>query len=107
MHEAKTQLSRLVARVEHGEEIIIARSGKPVAKLVALREELKPRPWGTMKGMFEVPDDFDDPLPPEIQKYFDDPDIDLDRDPDPSRTIMAIPSIGFSLRKPSRRTAGS
>lgn len=70
MHEAKTHLSRLVERVRAGEEIVIARSGTPVAKLVPYNEERKPRVPGSMAGMFEVPDDFDDPLPLEILKGF-------------------------------------
>ena len=64
VHEAKTHLSRLLARVVAGEEIVIARAGKPIAKLV--RVDLRPqRILGQDQGLFEVPDDFDAPLPPE------------------------------------------
>lgn len=64
MHEAKTHLSRLVERVEAGEEVVIARAGKPVARLMPAKErDMTPRPLGTMRGQFEIPDDFDDPLP--------------------------------------------
>ena len=70
LHEAKTQLSRLVERAARGEEIIIAKSGKPVAKLVPFDRDLSPRPLDTMRGLIQVPDDFDDPLPPEVLAAF-------------------------------------
>lgn len=63
VHEAKTHLSRLLERVEQGEEIVIARSGKPVAKLVAIEGVVKRRPLGKYKGRIWMSDDFDDPLP--------------------------------------------
>ncbi len=62
MHEAKTNLSRLLRRVEAGEEIVITRDGVPVAKLVGV-EEPKKRQLGMDRGKFVVPDDFDDPMP--------------------------------------------
>lgn len=66
MHQAKTELSKLVARAEAGEEIIIARRNKPVAKIVAVTEAArKPRKPGALKGQFSVPDSFFDPLPEE------------------------------------------
>lgn len=71
IHEAKTHLSRLVERAAAGEEIIIARYGRPVAKLVACdKANLPPRQFGSMRGQFEVPDDFDAPLPPEVLASF-------------------------------------
>ncbi|MBA2450912.1 MAG: type II toxin-antitoxin system Phd/YefM family antitoxin [Chloroflexi bacterium] len=70
IHEAKTHLSRLVERAAAGEEIIIAKSGKPMARLVPLREDLTPRVFGTMKGQIWIADDFDDPLPPELMTHF-------------------------------------
>ena len=66
IHEAKTHLSRLVERAEHGEEIIIARSGRPVARLVPLEWQERPRVFGRMRGKIRVADDFDAPLPDEI-----------------------------------------
>lgn len=60
IHEAKTHLSRLVDRAAAGEEIVIAKNGKPVAKLVPLSEDLKPRPLGRMKGKIWMADDFDE-----------------------------------------------
>ena len=62
MHEAKTHLSSLVARAVGGEEIVIARGDKALVKLVPVNAEPK-RVFGLMKGQFEVPDSFFDPLP--------------------------------------------
>ena len=70
IHQAKTQLSRLVERAEAGEEIIIARSGKPIAKLVPIGPTEERRVLGRMKGQFRVPDDFDAPLPREVLDSF-------------------------------------
>jgi len=64
IHAAKTHLSRLIARAETGEEIIIARNGKPVAKLVRVEPKGKPV-FGAMKGVFTVGPEFFEPLPPE------------------------------------------
>ncbi len=71
IHEAKTQLSKLIEAVETGEEIIIARAGKPVAKLVPYKPVKPVRTPGLMKGKFEVPDSFFDPLPDELLDYFE------------------------------------
>ena len=68
IHEAKTHLSKLLERVALGEEIIIAKAGKPVAKLVAVSQP-KTRIFGSAKGEFIVPDDFNQP-DPEIEKLF-------------------------------------
>jgi prevent-host-death family protein len=70
IHEAKTHLSRLLERVAMGEEVIIAKAGKPVAKLVSLNPPTKKRMLGSAKGEFTVPDDFNDPLPKEIEDLF-------------------------------------
>ncbi len=70
MHEAKTHLSRLAERAAQGEEILIARNGHPLAKLVPI-EEHKPLRFGLAKGEIWMSDDFDAPLPWEIQKYFE------------------------------------
>lgn len=70
IHEAKTHLSRLLERVTMGEEVIIAKAGKPVAKLVPLGARPKKRVLGSAKGEFTVPDDFNDPLPKEIEDLF-------------------------------------
>jgi prevent-host-death family protein len=72
MHEAKTHLSRLVERVEGGEEIVIGRAGKPVAKLVPYRDAaLGPRVPGAWKGRVWIADDFDDDLPTELMEAFE------------------------------------
>jgi prevent-host-death family protein len=72
VHEAKTQLSKLLARVAAGEEIVIARAGKPVARLVPVEHKGKRRVLGQDADKeFWIADDFDGPLPPEIQKYFE------------------------------------
>jgi len=71
MHEAKTQFSRLIARVEAGEEIIIARDGTPVARLVAIRQSPAKRVPGLDRGLFSVPEDFDAPLPEDILSEFE------------------------------------
>ncbi len=60
IHEAKTHLSRLVERVEAGEEITLARAGRPVAKLVPYVRPRAPRQPGLWRGLFVVPDDLDD-----------------------------------------------
>ena len=64
VHEAKTNLSRLLAQVEAGEEVTIARNGKPVARLVACRRRSK-RQFGVWKGRIALDDSFFEPLPEE------------------------------------------
>ena len=59
IHEAKTNLSKLLKQVAQGKEVIIAKAGKPVAKLVPHKEELLPRKLGFLKGKIWVSDDFD------------------------------------------------
>jgi prevent-host-death family protein len=62
--EAKTQLSKLIERVERGEDVIIARAGKPVARLTQLKPEKKRKiRFGALKGKIWIADDFDEPLP--------------------------------------------
>ncbi len=68
IHHAKTQLSRLLERVEAGEEIIIARNGTPVAKLVPMA--LQPRQPGHLKGKVKISPQFDEPLPENIAAAF-------------------------------------
>ncbi len=63
VQEAKTNLSRLLARVEAGEEIVISRHGRPVARLVPAKPVSQRRVSGTWKGSITVADDFDDELP--------------------------------------------
>lgn len=70
VHEAKTHLSRLLEAVEAGEEIVIARSGKPIARLVAVGRADQPRRPGALKGHLWIGDDFDAPLPEDIAAGF-------------------------------------
>ena len=69
VHEAKTHLSRLLRRVAAGEEIVIARAGRPLAKLVPIAPS-GARTFGTDRGRFAVPDDFDEPLPDAVLDTF-------------------------------------
>jgi len=71
IHEAKTQLSRLIERVCAGEEIIIARGGKPVARLAPLLRIAKPRTPGLLKGKIWVAKDFNAPLPDDLLDLFE------------------------------------
>ncbi len=64
VHEAKTQLSRLLAQVERGEEVVIARNGEPVARLVSCRPQAK-RAFGALRGQIRIDDRFFEPLPEE------------------------------------------
>lgn len=65
IHEAKTHLSKLLRKVAAGEEIVIARAGKPVARLVPV--EMQPRRvFGIDRGRFEVPEDFNAALPEDV-----------------------------------------
>ena len=70
--QAKTQLSKLIEKVERGEQVIIARAGKPVARLTQLEPEKRPIRYGLMKGEIWVADDFDAPLPDEVLAEFED-----------------------------------
>ena len=72
LYGAKTNLSALVERAARGEEIVIAKAGKPKAKLVPYKPLPKKRVGGqNLLGITYMADDWDGPLPPEIQKYFD------------------------------------
>jgi prevent-host-death family protein len=61
IHEAKTNLSRIIDRVEHGEEIIISRAGTPVAKVVPLQPRARRTARGTLAGSLRLADDWDSP----------------------------------------------
>ena len=72
IHAAKTHLSRLVDAAANGEEIVIARAGKPVARLVPLAApERRKRVLGTLAGKLNVSDDFDAPLPDDLLAMFE------------------------------------
>lgn len=65
IHEAKTNLSRLIEKAERGEEVVIARGKKPVVRLVPIEKAPKKRKLGLLKGKFKVGPEFFEPLPPE------------------------------------------
>lgn len=71
VHQAKTHLSRLLADVERGEEIIISRAGKPVARLVRFDPGKSERVLGLDRGTLRVPDDFDAPLAEDVLRDFE------------------------------------
>jgi prevent-host-death family protein len=68
IHEAKTNFSRLIARAEAGEEIVVRRGPTPVAKIVAYRAPTTPRAPGSLKGQIVIAADFDE-TPPEFADY--------------------------------------
>jgi prevent-host-death family protein len=71
--EAKTHFSKLLAIVEQGHEVVIARAGKPIARLIPY-ETSRPAPvFGADRGRFKIPDDFDAPLPDEVLALFEGP----------------------------------
>jgi prevent-host-death family protein len=70
VHEAKTHLSRLLERVASGEEVTIAKAGKPVAKLVPA-QAVEHRRLGVDEGRMVVPDDFNQPLPDDVLSDFE------------------------------------
>lgn len=69
VYEAKTHLSRLLDQVAQGEEIIIARAGKPLAKLVPYGDDARPRVPGSWRGRVRIAPDFDD-LPADLAMAF-------------------------------------
>jgi prevent-host-death family protein len=71
VHEAKTNLSKLLERMADGEEIIIARAGVPVARLVPIIAPAAERPLGSEKGTLVIADDFDAPLSPDLLDAFE------------------------------------
>jgi prevent-host-death family protein len=71
IHAAKTHLSRLVEDAAAGEEIVIAKAGKPLARLCPLAQVPKKRVLGRLRGKLIVPDDFDAPLPDEVLDLFE------------------------------------
>lgn len=70
VHEAKTHFSKLLERAEAGDEVVIAKAGRPVARLIPFTRPGK-RVLGMDRGSFEVPDDFNEPLPEDLQKLFE------------------------------------
>lgn len=71
IHEAKTHFSKLLARVRNGEEIIIAKAGKPIARIVPVTDKPVERVPGSAKGKITVAPDFDAPLPASVLEAFE------------------------------------
>ena len=71
IHEAKTHLSQLVEDVAQGDEIVIAKAGKPMARLVGIAATRRPRPRGLLKGRMTIAPDFDAPLPDAVLADFE------------------------------------
>ena len=71
IHQAKTQLSKLVERAAAGSEIVITKAGEPMAKLVPLVTTNRVRKLGILKGKIKIPDDFDAPLPAKVIAGFE------------------------------------
>jgi prevent-host-death family protein len=71
IHEAKKQFSKLIEAVTQGDEVVIAKAGKPVAKLVPFQEQMPVRKPGALKGKMRIADDFDARLPVDLQAAFE------------------------------------
>jgi len=71
IYEAKTQLSKLVDLASTGTDVVIARAGKPIARLTSLKEEKRPLVYGLLEGEGWIADDFNDPLPDDILAGFE------------------------------------
>ncbi len=71
IHEAKTHLSRLLEEAAGGREIVIAKAGKPMARLVPLAPVSRTKKLGLLKGQFKVPADFNAPLDPQTLRSFE------------------------------------
>ena len=71
IHEAKTHLSKLLSRVSMGEEVIIAKAGKPIARLSPLGKQAVQRVPGSAKGKIWIAPDFDAPLPEDLLEAFE------------------------------------
>jgi prevent-host-death family protein len=71
IYEAKTKLSKLVDQASQGEDVIIARNGKPVARLTTLKPEKRPILFGALEGKGWIADDFNGPLPDDLQALFE------------------------------------
>jgi prevent-host-death family protein len=98
IHEAKTQLSRLLRRVAEGEEITISRAGVPVAKLIAFAPAGGSRPMGMDQGKIWIAEDFDAPLPEfEALLHEEIPEVNFQRKREPQ------PNSGVRRKKSKKR----
>lgn len=71
IYEAKTRLSQLVEEAAAGEDVVIARAGRPVARLTRLQKTARKRRLGLLDGRFRIPDDFNRPLPQDVVRAFE------------------------------------
>ena len=71
IHQARTHLSRILDEVAAGAEVVIAKAGKPVARLVSLESSVRPKKLGGLKGRIKVPANFNEPLPPSVLADFE------------------------------------
>lgn len=71
LYDAKTNLSNLVERAARGEEIVIAKAGRPLARLVPMARRTTPRPLGLLAGQVVVGENFDEPLPDDMRLPFE------------------------------------
>jgi prevent-host-death family protein len=71
IYEAKTRLSQLVEAAAAGDDVIIARAGRPVARLTRLEKKASKRRLGLLDGRFKIPDDLNRPLPEEVMRAFE------------------------------------
>jgi prevent-host-death family protein len=71
VHEAKTHFSRLLDRAQEGQEFVIAKAGRPVARLGPLERQARKRRLGLLDGQFRIPDDFNQPVPDEVIAAFE------------------------------------
>ncbi|MEW6274728.1 MAG: type II toxin-antitoxin system Phd/YefM family antitoxin [Bacillota bacterium] len=71
VHEAKTHFSKLLARVKEGEEVVIAKAGTPIARLVPVTERPARRVPGSAKGRVSISPDFNEPLPETVLEAFE------------------------------------
>jgi prevent-host-death family protein len=71
IHQAKTHFSKLIERVLAGEEVTIAKAGRPVARLVPLPPSMARRSPGSARGLIQIGEDFDAPLPEDVRRAFE------------------------------------
>jgi antitoxin (DNA-binding transcriptional repressor) of toxin-antitoxin stability system len=100
LYEAKTELSNLVERAARGEEIVIAKNGKPMARLTRFESAVGRRVPGCGKGKIWIADDFNAPLPDEILATLEEP---IEPAPGYARVSLVVPGQSKSKSKRSRR----
>jgi prevent-host-death family protein len=71
IHEAKTHLSRIVEEVAAGKEVVIAKAGKPMARLVPMKQGVTKKHLGLLKGKIKIPSDFNKALPETVMRLFE------------------------------------